>query len=73
MITPAAIKPGDARSAGQRNSKHSALLSKQMGWMDGWYAILRPFQQCFSHIRTMGADDDERICSMKPRLKARTR
>ena len=36
MITPAAIEPGDARSAGQRNSKHSALLSKQMGWMDGW-------------------------------------
>ena len=35
MITPAAIEPEDARSAGQRNSKHSALLSKQMGWMDG--------------------------------------
>ena len=33
MITPAAIEPGDARSAGQRNSKHSALLSKRMGWM----------------------------------------
>ena len=33
---PAAIKPGDARSAGLRNSKHSALLSEQMGWMDGW-------------------------------------
>ena len=41
MITPAAIEPGDARSAGQRNSKHSALLSKQMGWMDGWMDGMR--------------------------------
>ena len=24
------------------------------GWMAGWLAILRPFQQYFSHIRTMG-------------------
>ena len=24
------------------------------GWMDGWIAILHPFQQCFSHIRPMG-------------------
>ena len=24
------------------------------GWMDGWLAILRPFQQYVSHIRTMG-------------------
>ena len=72
MITPAAIEPEDARSAGQRNSKHSALLSKQMGWMDGmrFYVL---FNSVFSHIRTMGADDDERMCSMKPRLKARTR
>ena len=23
-------------------------------WMDGCFAILRPFQQCFSHIRTIG-------------------
>ena len=27
---PAAIEHGAARSAGQRSSKHSALLSKQM-------------------------------------------
>ena len=24
------------------------------GSMDGWFAILRPFQQYFSHIRAMG-------------------
>ena len=24
------------------------------GWMDGWLAILRPFQQYFSYIKTMG-------------------
>ena len=23
------------------------------GWIDGWFAISRPFQQYFSHIRTM--------------------
>ena len=23
------------------------------GWMGGWHAILCPFQQYFSHIRTM--------------------
>ena len=29
-------------------------VSKWDGWMVGLYAILRPFQQYFSHIRTMG-------------------
>ena len=29
-------------------------VSKWDGWMVGLYAILRPFQQHFSHIRTMG-------------------
>ena len=25
-------------------------------WMDKWFAILRPFQQYFNHIRTMGVE-----------------
>ena len=29
-------------------------VSKWDGWMVSLYAILRPFQQYFSHIRTMG-------------------
>ena len=37
------------------------------GWIDGLLAILRPFQQYFSHIRTRG-DDNERLCSMEPCL-----
>ena len=35
LMAQAAIKPGDGRSADLRNSKHSALLSEQMGWMVG--------------------------------------
>ena len=31
-----------------------APTSRQYKVQDGWLAILRPFQQCFSHIRTMG-------------------
>ena len=32
-------------------------------WMDS--AILRPFQQYFSHIRTM-VGDNERLCAVEP-------
>ena len=35
------------------------------GWMKGWLAILHPFQQYFSHIRTMG-DDNESVCNGYP-------
>ena len=34
----------------------------------GDFAILRPFQQYFSYIRTMG-DDYKRLFAMKPRLR----
>ena len=28
-------------------------IMKRKSWMDRWIAFLRPFQQYFSHIRTM--------------------
>ena len=34
-------------------------------WMDGWLAILHPYQQYFSHIKMM-LDDNERL---EPRLR----
>ena len=37
------------------------------GWMDD-LTILRPFQQYFSYIRTMGRYS-ERLCAMEPRLR----
>ena len=39
------------------------------GWMDGWMgdAILSPFHKYFSHIRTMGGDN-ERLCAMESHL-----
>ena len=36
-----------------------------VSWIDGWLAILRPFQQYFSHIRTM-LNDNERLCAREP-------
>ena len=38
--------------------------------MEGGLAVLCPFQQCFSHFRTMG-DDQERLCAMEPCLQLR--
>ena len=35
--------------------------------MEGGLAVLCPFQQCFSHIRTMG-DDQERLCAMVEKI-----
>ena len=35
--------------------------------MDGCLAVLHPFQQYFSYIRTRG-DDTERLCAMEPCL-----
>lgn len=37
-------------------------------WMNGWLVILRPFQQYFSYIRTMGAEN-ERLWAVDPRLR----
>ena len=66
---PAAIQPGDARSAGLRNSKHIALLSEQMGWMDGWFICdFTSFSAVFQSYQDDGTDDDERIFAMEPRL-----
>ena len=38
--------------------------------MDGRFAISSPFQQYFSHIRTM-ASDNEMLCAMEPYLWVR--
>ena len=66
---PAAIKQGDARSAGLRNSKHIALPSEQMGWMDGWFICdFTSFSAVFQSYQDDGTDDDERIFAMEPRL-----
>ena len=66
---PAAIKPGDARSAGLRNYQHSALLSEQMGWMNGWLVCdFKSFSAVFQSYQDDGTDDDERIFTMEPRL-----
>ena len=32
----------------------SAIFTKGTRWMGGLFVILRPFQQYYSHIRTMG-------------------
>ena len=37
-----------------------------MIWMDEWLAILRPFQQYFSHIRTMGRWLWTAMCNWSP-------
>ena len=36
------------------------------GWMDGWLATLLPFQQYFSHIRTMGGWKWKDVCIGTP-------
>ena len=60
---PAAIKPGDARSACLRNSKH------RMGWMDGWLICdFTSFSAVFQSYQDDGTDDDERIFALEPRL-----
>ena len=41
----------------QRNKQNTGrpeLSLSPLTWMDGWFAILCPFQQYFSHIRMMG-------------------
>ena len=47
----------DGQTDGQgdfyRASADSVRPLQSCWWMDGWHAILRPFQQHFSHIRTM--------------------
>ena len=39
---------------------------KSLFRMDGWLAILRPFQQDFSHVRTMGGWQWKAVCSGTP-------
>ena len=49
--------------------KHSALLSEQMGWMDGWLICdFTSFSAVFQSYQDDGTDDDERIFAMEPRL-----
>ena len=39
-------------------------------WMAGWIScVICPFQQYFSHIRTMDNGYNERLCVMIPRLR----
>ena len=38
--------------------------------MDGYLAVLGPFQQYFSHIRMIEVDN-ERLCVMEPSLRLR--
>ena len=37
-------------------------------WMNGWFAILRPFTN-ISVISERWADDNERLCAVEPRLR----
>ena len=63
---PAAIKSGDGRSADLRNSKHSALFSEQMGWMDGWLICdFTSFSAVYQSYQDDRTDDDERIFPMR--------
>ena len=42
------------------------LWKEEKGWMDGWLAILRPFQQYFSHISTVGGWKWKTVCNGTP-------
>ena len=55
----------DNRNAGE-NLVFVNGMSLATGWMDGWIGVLRPFQQYFSHIRTMEGWTWKALCNEAP-------